>query len=103
VKNFVRLQQRSRRTRAPSKGASFNEFGLVCITRSAPNSARARALPALPYCTGPAWLNPSRRCATEIQAEARKMAMPTKKAQTSRSAYTRNRQGPEDARVHAHG
>src|SRR6202008_3491629 len=61
--------------RAPSKALSFNEFGLVCITRKRTKQALERVLcQPCPYCTGSGMVKSIPTLCYEIQAEARKMA-----------------------------
>jgi ribonuclease G len=62
--------------RAPSKALSFNEFGLVCITRKRTKQALERVLcQPCPYCTGSGMVKSIPTICYEIQAEARKMAV----------------------------
>ena len=61
--------------RAPSKVLSFNEFGLVAITRKRTKQALERVLcQPCPYCTGSGMVKSIPTICYEIQAEARKMA-----------------------------
>jgi len=61
--------------RAPSKVLSFNEFGLVSITRKRTKQALERVLcQPCPYCTGSGMVKSVPTICYEIQAEARKMA-----------------------------
>jgi len=61
--------------RAPSKALSFNEFGLVAITRKRTKQALERVLcQPCPYCTGSGMVKSVPTICYEIQAEARKMA-----------------------------
>jgi Rne/Rng family ribonuclease len=70
------LQQALEQDKAPSKALSFNEFGLVCITRKRTKQALERVLcQPCPYCTGSGMVKSSPTLCYEIQAEARKMAM----------------------------
>src|SRR5712691_2126863 len=60
--------------RAPSKVLSFNEFGLVAITRKRTKQALERVLcQPCPYCTGSGMVKSIPTICYEIQAEARKM------------------------------
>jgi ribonuclease G len=70
------LQQALEQDKAPSKALSFNEFGLVCITRKRTKQALERVLcQPCPYCTGSGMVKSTPTLCYEIQAEARKMAM----------------------------
>jgi len=69
------LQQSLEQDKAPSKALSFNEFGLVCITRKRTKQALERVLcQPCPYCTGSGMVKSIPTLCYEIQAEARKMA-----------------------------
>ncbi len=69
------LQQALDQDKAPSKALSFNEFGLVCITRKRTKQALERVLcQPCPYCTGSGMVKSIPTLCYEIQAEARKMA-----------------------------
>ncbi len=69
------LEQALRADRAPSKVLSFNEFGLVAITRKRTKQALERVLcQPCPYCTGSGMVKSVPTICYEIQAEARKMA-----------------------------
>ncbi len=69
------LQQALEEDKAPSKALSFNEFGLVCITRKRTKQALERVLcQPCPYCTGSGMVKSIPTLCYEIQAEARKMA-----------------------------
>jgi len=71
------LQQALEEDKAPSKALSFNEFGLVCITRKRTKQALERVLcQPCPYCTGSGMVKSIPTLCYEIQAEARKMATP---------------------------
>jgi ribonuclease G len=62
--------------RAPSKALSFNEFGLVCITRKRTKQALERVLcQPCPYCTGSGMVKSIPTICYEIQVEAKKMAV----------------------------
>ena len=70
------LQQALEQDKAPSKALSFNEFGLVCITRKRTKQALERVLcQPCPYCTGSGMVKSTPTLCYEIQAEARKMAL----------------------------
>jgi Rne/Rng family ribonuclease len=72
------LQQALEQDKAPSKALSFNEFGLVCITRKRTKQALERVLcQPCPYCTGSGMVKSIPTLCYEIQAEARKMALAT--------------------------
>src|SRR5207302_233310 len=61
--------------RAPSKVLSFNEFGLVAITRKRTKQALERVLcQPCPYCTGSGMVKSIPTICYEIQTEARKMS-----------------------------
>jgi Rne/Rng family ribonuclease len=77
-KVLVALQQALEQDKAPSKALSFNEFGLVCITRKRTKQALERVLcQPCPYCTGSGMVKSIPTLCYEIQAEARKMAAAT--------------------------
>jgi len=70
------LQSALEQDKAPSKALSFNEFGLVCITRKRTKQALERVLcQPCPYCTGSGMVKSIPTLCYEIQAEARKMAV----------------------------
>jgi Rne/Rng family ribonuclease len=74
-KVLAALQQALEEDKAPSKALSFNEFGLVCITRKRTKQALERVLcQPCPYCTGSGMVKSIPTLCYEIQAEARKMA-----------------------------
>jgi len=74
-KVLMALQQALEQDKAPSKALSFNEFGLVCITRKRTKQALERVLcQPCPYCTGSGMVKSVPTLCYEIQAEARKMA-----------------------------
>ncbi len=74
-KVMAALDQALEQDRAPSKALSFNEFGLVCITRKRTKQALERVLcQPCPYCTGSGMVKSIPTICYEIQAEARKMA-----------------------------
>src|SRR5207245_1025532 len=69
------LQQALEQDKAPSKALSFNEFGLVCITRKRTKQALERVLcQPCPSCTGSGMVKSIPTLCYEIQNEARKMA-----------------------------
>jgi Rne/Rng family ribonuclease len=69
------LQQALEEDKAPSKALSFNEFGLVCITRKRTKQALERVLcQPCPYCTGSGMVKSIPTLCYEIQTESRKMA-----------------------------
>jgi len=69
------LQMALEEDKAPSKALSFNEFGLVCITRKRTKQALERVLcQPCPYCTGSGMVKSIPTLCYEIQSEARKMA-----------------------------
>jgi Rne/Rng family ribonuclease len=75
-KVLMALQQALEQDKAPSKALSFNEFGLVCITRKRTKQALERVLcQPCPYCTGSGMVKSIPTLCYEIQSEARKMAM----------------------------
>jgi Rne/Rng family ribonuclease len=77
-KVLMALQQALEQDKAPSKALSFNEFGLVCITRKRTKQALERVLcQPCPYCTGSGMVKSIPTLCYEIQAEARKMAAAT--------------------------
>jgi ribonuclease G len=77
-KVLMALQQALEQDKAPSKALSFNEFGLVCITRKRTKQALERVLcQPCPYCTGSGMVKSIPTLCYEIQAEARKMALAT--------------------------
>jgi len=74
-KVMAALESALRADRAPSKVLSFNEFGLVAITRKRTKQALERVLcQPCPYCTGSGMVKSVPTICYEIQAEARKMA-----------------------------
>src|SRR6266852_6396373 len=75
-KVMAALDQALNQDRAPSKALSFNEFGLVAITRNRTKQALERVLcQPCPYCTGSGMVKSVPTICYEIQAEARKMAL----------------------------
>jgi len=70
------LQQALEQDKAPSKALSFNEFGLVCITRKRTKQALERVLcQPCPSCSGSGMVKSIPTLCYEILAEARKMAI----------------------------
>jgi Rne/Rng family ribonuclease len=75
-KVMAALDQALNQDRAPSKALSFNEFGLVAITRKRTKQALERVLcQPCPYCTGSGMVKSIPTICYEIQAEARKMSV----------------------------
>jgi ribonuclease G len=69
------LEDELRRDRSPSKLLSFNEFGLVAITRKRTRQSLERVLcQPCPVCTGTGMVKSVETLCLEIQVEARKMA-----------------------------
>jgi ribonuclease G len=61
--------------RAPTKILSFNEFGLVALTRKRVKQSLERTLcQPCPYCSGAGWVKSVGTICNEILAEARRMA-----------------------------
>jgi ribonuclease G len=74
-KVMAALDSALRADRAPSKALSFNEFGLVAVTRKRTKQALERVLcQPCPYCTGSGMVKSVPTICYEIQAEARKMS-----------------------------
>ena len=70
------LQQALESDKAPSKVLSFNEFGLVAITRKRTKQALERVLcQPCPYCSGSGMVKSIPTICYEVQNEARKMAV----------------------------
>jgi ribonuclease G len=69
------LEDALRSDRAPTKVVSFNDFGLVAITRKRVKQSLERTL-CVPctYCTGAGWVKSVNTVTNEILAEAKKMA-----------------------------
>ncbi|MBZ5659489.1 MAG: Rne/Rng family ribonuclease [Acidobacteriia bacterium] len=75
-KVMAALDQALAQDRAPSKALSFNEFGLVCITRKRTKQSLERVLcQPCPYCTGSGMVKSIPTICYELQAEARKMSV----------------------------
>jgi ribonuclease G len=69
------LEEALRADRAPTKILSFNEFGLVALTRKRVKQSLERTLcQPCPYCSGAGWVKSVNSICNEILAEARKMA-----------------------------
>ncbi len=69
------LEAEMRLDRAPSKVLSFNEFGLVAITRKRVRQSLERMLcDPCPYCNSAGWLKSPMTVSLELLGEARKMA-----------------------------
>ena len=74
-KVMAALDDALRADHAPSKTLSFNEFGLVAVTRKRTKQALERVLcQPCPYCSGSGMVKSAITICYEIQAEARKMA-----------------------------
>jgi ribonuclease G len=69
------LEEALRRDRAPTKVLSFNDFGLVAVTRKRVKQSLERTLcDPCAYCNGSGWVKSVSTVIYEIMAEARKMA-----------------------------
>lgn len=69
------LEDALRQDRAPTKILSFNEFGLVALTRKRVKHSLERTLcEPCPYCSGAGWVKSVATVSNEILSEARKMA-----------------------------
>jgi ribonuclease G len=69
------LEEALRRDRAPTKVLSFNDFGLVAITRKRVRQSLERSLcQPCPYCSGAGWVKSVATVCYEILGEIRKMA-----------------------------
>src|SRR6516162_1727003 len=69
------LEEALHADRAPTKILSFNEFGLVALTRKRVKQSLERTLcQPCPYCSGAGWVKSVNTICNEILAEARKMA-----------------------------
>ncbi|TAM81422.1 MAG: Rne/Rng family ribonuclease [Acidobacteria bacterium] len=69
------LEEALRRDRAPTKILSFNDFGLVAVTRKRVKQSLERTLcDPCAYCNGSGWVKSVSTVTNEIMAEARKMA-----------------------------
>ena len=69
------LEEALKSDRAPSKALSFNDFGLVALTRKRVRQSLGRTLchPCI-YCEGSGWIKSVNTVCHEILAEVRKMA-----------------------------
>jgi len=69
------LEEALRLDRAPTKVLSFNDFGLVAVTRKRVKQSLERTLcDPCTYCSGSGWIKSVSTICYEILAEARKMA-----------------------------
>lgn len=69
------LEEALRQDRAPTKILSFNEFGLVALTRKRVKQSLERTLcEPCSYCSGAGWVKSVATVSNEILSEARKMA-----------------------------
>ena len=69
------LEEAMRRDRAPTKVLSFNDFGLVAVTRKRVKQSLERTLcDPCTYCSGSGWIKSVSSVCLEILAEARKMS-----------------------------
>jgi Rne/Rng family ribonuclease len=69
------LEEALRRDRAPTKVLSFNDFGLVAVTRKRVKQSLERTLcDPCAYCNGSGWVKSVSTVIYEIMVEARKMA-----------------------------
>jgi ribonuclease G len=69
------LEEALRSDRAPTKILSFNEFGLVALTRKRVKQSLERTLSEqCPYCAGSGWVKSSATVCYEIMEEVKKMA-----------------------------
>jgi ribonuclease G len=69
------LEEALRRDRAPTKVLSFNDFGLVAVTRKRVKQSLERTLcDPCTYCNGSGWVKSVNTVTYEIMVEARKMA-----------------------------
>ena len=72
------LEEALRADRAPTKILSFNEFGLVALTRKRVKQSLERTLSeSCPYCSGSGWVKSVNTVCYEIMEEAKKMARDT--------------------------
>ncbi len=68
------LEEAMRRDRAPTKVLSFNDFGLVAVTRKRVKQSLERTLcDPCTYCNGSGWIKSVSSVCLEILSEARKM------------------------------
>ena len=69
------LEEALRKDRAPTKVLSFNDFGLVAVTRKRVKQSLERTLcEPCSYCSGAGWVKSVSTVCHEILAEAKKMA-----------------------------
>lgn len=69
------LEDALRRDRAPTKVLSFNDFGLVAVTRKRVKQSLERTLcDPCTYCSGSGWIKSASTVCNEILSEARKMS-----------------------------
>jgi ribonuclease G len=69
------LEEALRSDRAPTKILSFNEFGLVALTRKRVKQSLERTLSEqCPYCAGSGWIKSANTVCYEILEEVKKMA-----------------------------
>jgi len=69
------LEEALRKDRAPTKILSFNEFGLVALTRKRVKQSLERTLSEqCPYCTGSGWIKSVSTVCYEIMEEAKRMS-----------------------------
>jgi ribonuclease G len=74
-KVMATLEEALRTDRSPSKMLSFNEFGLVAITRKRVRQSLERTLgQPCPHCTGSGFVKSAFTICCEIYTEAKKMA-----------------------------
>jgi ribonuclease G len=70
------LEEALRSDRAPTKILSFNEFGLVALTRKRVKQSLERTLSEqCPYCVGSGWIKSAATVCYEIMEEVKKMAL----------------------------
>ena len=75
VKVVQALEEALRSDRAPTKILSFNEFGLVALTRKRVKQSLERTLSEqCPYCVGSGWIKSAATVCYEIMEEVKKMA-----------------------------
>ena len=75
VKVVQALEEALRRDRAPTKILSFNDFGLVALTRKRVKQSLERTLcQPCPHCSGSGWIKSVTSVCSEIVAEVKKMA-----------------------------
>ena len=75
IKVVQALEEALRSDRAPTKILSFNEFGLVALTRKRVKQSLERTLSEqCPYCAGSGWVKSAATVSYEIMEEVKKMA-----------------------------